>query len=317
MKRFKNILLVAGGEGWKKSALKRALALAKSNHARLTVVDVMEELPRELRLLIPAMDIEDLQKLAVTERMKYLRRYIEPIANKGIRVAAKVLLGAPFIEIIREVVRNKHDLVIKTASVKGKFSDRLFGNTALRLMRKCPCPVWVIKPKHGGKYSRIMAAVDPAPYDRKRNALNAKIMELAASLADREGSELHVVHAWKFFGEKILSGPGRMSQSEVNKLARKVRAEHEERLTALVKKYAPEIPRDRIYLVKGDPERLLPALVKLKKIELLVMGTVCRTGIAGFVIGGTAEGVLPQVDCSVLTIKPAGFVTPVSCREGR
>ena len=48
-----------------------------------------------------------------------------------------------------------------------------------------------------------------------------------------------------------------------------------------------------------------------KDIDLLVMGTVCRTGIAGFLIGNTAEEVLNQVDCSVLTRKLEGFVTPV------
>jgi len=40
------------------------------------------------------------------------------------------------------------------------------------------------------------------------------------------------------------------------------------------------------------------------------MGTVCRTGIAGFLIGNTAENVLNDVDCSVLTVKPEGFASP-------
>ncbi len=48
-----------------------------------------------------------------------------------------------------------------------------------------------------------------------------------------------------------------------------------------------------------------------EKADLLVMGTVCRTGVPGFFIGNTAEDVLQQVDCSVLAVKPKGFVTPV------
>ncbi len=48
-----------------------------------------------------------------------------------------------------------------------------------------------------------------------------------------------------------------------------------------------------------------------ERIDLLVMGTVCRTGVPGFLIGNTAESVLQQVDCSVLAVKPEGFVTPV------
>jgi nucleotide-binding universal stress UspA family protein len=41
------------------------------------------------------------------------------------------------------------------------------------------------------------------------------------------------------------------------------------------------------------------------------MGTVARTGVRGFIMGNTAETVLEQIDCSVLAIKPQGFVTPV------
>jgi hypothetical protein len=63
-------------------------------------------------------------------------------------------------------------------------------------------------------------------------------------------------------------------------------------------------------VLKGDAEALIPALAKRKGIELIVMGTVCRTGIAGFIVGNTAENILQQVDCSVLTVKPEGFVSP-------
>lgn len=39
---------------------------------------------------------------------------------------------------------------------------------------------------------------------------------------------------------------------------------------------------------------------------------VARTGIPGFTVGNTAEMILSQIDCSVLAIKPTGFVTPVT-----
>jgi universal stress protein E len=41
------------------------------------------------------------------------------------------------------------------------------------------------------------------------------------------------------------------------------------------------------------------------------MGIVSRAGIAGLLIGNTAEIVLQKVDCSMLTVKLEGFVTPV------
>jgi nucleotide-binding universal stress UspA family protein len=109
-----------------------------------------------------------------------------------------------------------------------------------------------------------------------------------------------------------LLGRAGVSKSEVDSLARETRKMHKGWLNELIEKYAPETPKARIHLQKDKAEMLIPALAKRKRIELIVMGTVCRTGISGFFIGNTAEKVLQQVDCSVLTVKPDGFVTPVS-----
>ena len=68
----------------------------------------------------------------------------------------------------------------------------------------------------------------------------------------------------------------------------------------------------RIHLVKGEAALVIPKLAHEKQVDLIVMGTVCRTGIAGFFIGNTAEKILQDVDCSVLTVKPEGFVSPVT-----
>ena len=64
--------------------------------------------------------------------------------------------------------------------------------------------------------------------------------------------------------------------------------------------------------MKGDPRRDIPAFAKEIKADLVVMGTVARTGLSGFFMGNTAETILNQLDCSVLAIKPPGFVTPVT-----
>ena len=311
MKRFKNILFVASGEGWEEAALNRAVTIAKNNKAKLKVIDVIEELPWEMRMLIPTMYIEEFQGADTKERLGKLKHIIAPIRDKGIRVTAKVVSGTPFLEIIKEVLRNKHDLVINTAEGKGSLKEHLFGSTSMHLMRKCPCPVWVIKSAHHKKYASVLAAVDPDPSDEKRNALNTKIMELATSLARLEGSEFHVVHAWTLYTEKMLTRRGDLSKSEVDSWARETRKLHKSQLAKLVEKHAPGNPNDRIHLLKGDAGILIPALARRKRIELIVMGTVCRTGIEGLFIGNTAERVLQRVDCSVLTVKPDGFVTPV------
>ena len=53
-------------------------------------------------------------------------------------------------------------------------------------------------------------------------------------------------------------------------------------------------------------------LVEAASIDLLVMGSVGRTGLEGFLIGNTAEAVLRRVSCSVLALKPGSFESPIA-----
>lgn len=64
-------------------------------------------------------------------------------------------------------------------------------------------------------------------------------------------------------------------------------------------------------MVKGNPDSVIPHIAETEQVDLLVLGTICRTGIPGFFIGNTAEKILDEVDCSVLTVKPESFVSPV------
>ena len=83
----------------------------------------------------------------------------------------------------------------------------LFGSTDLHLLRKCPCPVWVVKPSAHKKDTRILAAVDPDPGVKANQELNRLILELASSLAAQESSELHIVHAWSMpYEARLRSG---------------------------------------------------------------------------------------------------------------
>ncbi len=69
--------------------------------------------------------------------------------------------------------------------------------------------------------------------------------------------------------------------------------------------------RPQIHLVKGNPCKEISLLASKDNVDLIVMGSVARTGIPGFIIGNTAESILGQVKCSVLVVKPDGFVSPV------
>jgi universal stress protein E len=183
MQRFKNILVFADGGPRGRAAIERAAALAERNRARLTALSVLESLPLELRRLIAAVHPADLWELAASQRKEALDRMVARAGKENAGLSTKVLGGSPFLELIKEVLRQEHDLVMMAAEGEGGVRDVLFGSTSTHLMRKCPCPVWVMKSGGPRRYAAVLAAVDPAPSDQDRNSLNLKIMELATSLA--------------------------------------------------------------------------------------------------------------------------------------
>ncbi len=316
MKRFKNILLFADPSTDVTVFFRRALSLAKHNQARLTVLDVVDQLPHDLQRAITIMAPSELQDIVIKERLSQLEKLVKPARKKGIRISTKVLIGTPFLDIIREVLRNHHDLVIKSAEGKGTAKQLLFGSIDMHLMRKCPCPVWVIKSSKQKQFARILAAVDPDPSNEEAKTLNTLIMDLATSLAIQERSELHIVHVWEMYIKKrYLHSRDGLSSRDVARMARDGRKMHKGWLDKLLGDYDLGAIDHQVHLLKGDPDHVISELARKKRVELLVMGTVVRTGIQGFLIGNTAERVLNQVNCSVLTVKPDGFVTPVKRDE--
>jgi hypothetical protein len=50
---------------------------------------------------------------------------------------------------------------------------------------------------------------------------------------------------------------------------------------------------------------------------LLVMGTAARSGVAGTLVGNTAERILSRIKCSVLALKRSTFSCPVHLEESK
>lgn len=69
------------------------------------------------------------------------------------------------------------------------------------------------------------------------------------------------------------------------------------------------------HMVRGAPQKEIPAMAVTLQVDLVVMGTVARSGILNLLIGNTSEAIVAQLNCSVLALKPEGFVTPVTLHD--
>lgn len=312
MKRFKKIIFYTQGNTEDRSALERAAELARLNHGQLTVVGVLQSLSHELRLLLPTTPPADLQEMALQEFRAQLEQFVERARQPEIAIGVDVVCGVPFLEVIRVVLVQQADLVLLTAEGSG-LRQPLLGSTSLRLLRKCPCPVWVIKTGPHRRFQRILAAVNPDPYDAEHCGVNSKIMGLATSLAHLEGSELRIVHAWDVQGEATLRRWHKhLPAADVDRIVHDTESRHGAWLSELLAQYPLAGIPHNVHLLRGEPANVITNLAVKKGIDLIVMGTIGRTGLPGFFIGNTAEAVLGQVNCSVLTVKPEGFVSPVT-----
>ena len=65
----------------------------------------------------------------------------------------------------------------------------------------------------------------------------------------------------------------------------------------------------------GSPTQAILEGVERLNPGLVVMGTISRGGIAGLLMGDTAERLVDRIDCALLTVKPRDFVCPVSLEQ--
>lgn len=276
-------------------AVERALAIAEKTKATVAFVAVLDAGDTNRRLVH---DAHHVASNVFDEAHALLGQFVQQANQRGISAEARVVLGKSWIKLIEEVLKHQHDLVIVGTRHEGLVDRVLFGSTAIKLLRKCPCPVWVTKPSHGLPMSKILVAHD-------LEAVGRFGLNLGVTLAKSFDLQLHVIHAIQQLpmGDPTgfgLTPPGAEAMHE---------EAHERILLELSGADLQRTPEIRV--MSGFPESAIVEMIQEKSIDLLIMGTLGRSGIRGVFTGNTAERLLPRLQCSMLAIKPDGFECPV------
>jgi len=318
MSRFSKILYVAPSGVSHDACLKRALLLAENNQAVLTVVDVLPAASPSQRVFEFGTDAAKTQAAMVEKRAQEITSQLKLL---GCNLQVHVLVGKMYLELIRLVLRDGYDLIVKVAE-NPSFIERLFGSDDMHLLRKCPCPIWLMQENSKIVHSRIIAAVDfdlEAMPDPAEDELNRKILDIATSLSVSEFSELHVVHVWDAPGEAMVRSWSELPDESGALYVEGEQSRHQaaldqfrEQLKDRLGKEAFEHIRPCFHLIRGAAATAIPEISRQLQTDVVVMGTLGRAGIAGVLIGNTAESILEQLQCSVVAIKPPGFSTPVT-----
>lgn len=318
---FRRVLLICNLTDSDEALFDLGAKLVRDTGAKLTVlgaVDKRNEINHIARFSkVSTSDVRDRLSIEIS---KQLEAHVKG-AGLAEDVDFHVSCGKPFLDIIHRVLDEGYDLVIKAAETIGAPGGSILASTDQHLLRKCPCPVWLMMPSQKPQTTAILAAIDidefVASDPETMNALNRTILELATNLCLLQGATLHVLHVWDAPAEGMtrLFSP---SDESVNDYLRSVQVQHRAALDSLIADVRSKIGESQFdmlklkhHLVQGDARDMIPLVARDVSADILVMGTIARTGIPGFIIGNTAEDVLNSVSCSVVTAKPPGYVSPV------
>jgi nucleotide-binding universal stress UspA family protein len=233
-------------------------------------------------------------------------------------VSISFRFGNPVVETIKEAVTGGYGLLVKAASGKKSLKERLFGDVALKLLRKCPIPVLIVNPSKNGTFKKILAPVDPerpgspAEEGGPSSPLSRKILETTRFMAHQQKGRMYILHCWSLPGESLLtSGRTRIDSQKLQKMLGLAKKIHAQRVDNLVSELDLSGIDHSVTILKGDAGKVIVDYAEENKIDLIVMGSIGSSARSGLLVGSTAEQVMDRAGCSVLFIKPPGFKTPV------
>jgi universal stress protein E len=236
---------------------------------------------------------------AETDQRSALEAAVDHVGGDGTEVELVISEEKAWLAITRHVLREGTDLVITGRRTESFAEGPFLGSVSTKLLRKCPCSVWVVKPDSKRQPDRLLAATDLTP-------VGERVLELASSLAEACSSELHVVHAFQMPISVQMEGTEAEEQ-----YVRETRAESCEKIHSSLE-HTTFSETAHLHVGLFSPTRAITDCVQRLRPDLVVMGTISRGGIPGVLVGNTAERLLGRLDCSLLTVKPADFVCPVT-----
>jgi universal stress protein E len=308
---FKRILAATDFSPSGHAAVRRAAWLASRCDCRLVVAHVISDLRQAVSQTSYRSQIEFLEgqeehfqrelRLKADDKLKAA---IRALPTSAVQTTYETLLGEPHVELIHSVQQERYDLLVVGGGEHTALGRLLVGSTAKRLVRKSPAPVWIVKGERADALSAILVGVDFS--DASRRAFEA-----ASRLAERAGAELNVLHVIDcptIPGALLSSAPVKGDQRTLREI---LEDEANLNLDEFLKTLStPAAPLHRL-LRWGRSWREIVALAEQLAVDLVVVGSVGRTGLDGVLLGNTAESVLAHCECDVLAIKPAGFVSPI------
>ncbi len=305
MMEYKNILVMVDPTKQEQPSLARAAYLARSYGAKVSVFLCIYDLSYEMTSMLSAEERQAMQDGVMVQHRQWLIDIIEEYQDLEVEYHV-VWHKRPFEAAISHVKENNIDLLVKSTHKHDKLKSVIFTPTDWHLLRKSPCDVLLVKEHDWPVDGNIITAVNSVSEDPDHINLNNKVLQHATDLARVIKGNVKIVNGYPGTPVNIAIEIPEFNAQEYNESVKK---HHINASLTLAQHYG--LDEQDCYIQEGLAEDVIPAVSKSLDAELVVIGTIGRTGLSAAFIGNTAEHVIDRIHCDLLAIKPDGFVTPV------
>ena len=307
MSTFQKLLVVIDPANDHQPALARAYHLASKTGATIHALLSIYDFSYEMTTMLSVQERETMRETVIASQREWLEEVITKY-NTGVETEIHVVWhNRPFEAVISHTLKNQNDLIIKATKSHDSLKSVIFTPTDWHLLRKSPVPVLLVKDHDWPENGKVIAAVDAGNDDESHQGLNQQIVAHGLEIASMLGAETHLVNSYPGAPLNIAVEIPDFDPESYNSAVKK---HHESELAKLAD--INNLSKDKWHVGEGLPEDVIPAYARNIDAELVVMGTIGRTGISAALIGNTAEHVIDQLNCDVLAIKPADFKCPIS-----
>ncbi len=307
MSVFSKVLVVLDPTDQQQKALNRALELARKQPCTLTAFLSVYDFSYEMTTMLSGDERESMRQAVIHDRELWVSELISDARNQGITIELKVVWhNRPFEAIVHEVLEHHFDLVVKGTHNHDVLKSMIFTPTDWHILRKCPCAVLLVKEHEWPANGNIIAAVNAGSEQDHHQSLNQRVISNAKAMAQVLQGQVHLVNAFPGTPVNIAIEIPEFNPQQYNSAMRR---HHESAVAELATQY--DMTEQYTHVLEGMPEDIIPQLASELDAEMVVIGTIGRTGLSAAIIGNTAEHLIDQLDCDVLALKPANFVSPL------
>jgi universal stress protein E len=304
--KLQNILVIVDPTVDSHPAIEKAALLAQRFGSRIELFVFDTKTARETRLMKER--AADPARLLTVNLKPVLERLAQPLRDRGLDVSTDSEFGESLADgLLSRVRRTSADLVIKDTHHHSLLHRTLMSNTDWDLIRECPVPLLLTKPKAWNRSAIILAAVDPGHVNDKPAQLDHRILEWSGALARGIEGAFHAVHVYVPL-TIAAAASGALEPMASTLTPEAMEFEDKQKRKELGELTAPfKIPAQNIHLELGTPTDMLPRKAEELNADVVVMGAIARSGLARVFIGSTAERVLEKLPCDVFVVKPVDF----------